>query len=126
MEENKKLSTLLFAMKDNAEETELPMFNGGRFTHRHIQPLMVGKYYLSVQASIHHYCHPKDNVALENYESFEIALMDDEGSFHVIQDVFPGFELSDELHEYYEDPIYPHVPIELVAELYDHAKKVTE
>lgn len=128
MENNKNLLDLLLDMKENMTETSLPRFDGGVMVHRQIRGLSLGNtpYVLSVQASEYHYCHPRQTIELENYESFEIALINQmTGNFVAAKNVFTDFPDNDDLHEYFEGSVYGYVPIELVADLYAHAKKAT-
>lgn len=126
MKDNKKLLNLLLDMKERTTETEVPRFDGGTLIHRMIGHLDLDfpDYKLSVQASEYHYCHPRLTVDLEDYQSFEIAMINIKtGDFLDICFEYPNFPYCEELSECHDGTVYGNVPIEIVAELYDYTKK---
>lgn len=126
MENNEKLLNLLLDLKERNEETSLPRYDGGVMIHRMIRHLDLDfpDHKLSVQASEYHYCHPRQTIELENYESYEIAMLNVvTGDFIDICFEHPNFPYCEELSSCYEGTVYAYVPIEIVAELYDYLKK---
>lgn len=75
------------------------------------------EYSLSVQASESHYCTPRAYLPLDQYKSFELAIIYKDSLSKDIVEIkdFPKF---DEILEYYNGSVFECVPKELVEELY--------
>ena len=75
------------------------------------------EYSLSVQASESHYCTPRAYLPLDQYKSFELAIIYKDSLSKDIVEIkdFPKF---DEILEYYNGSVFEYVPKELVEELY--------
>lgn len=57
----------------------------------------IGKWSLSVQCSRHHYCSPRtDGLSFEEYDSYEVGIFLEHGSFFKPSNVHPGLKDLDE------------------------------
>lgn len=80
----------------------------------------VGDCWLSIQASVYHYCTPRENLEnLAEYTTMEFALLNRKAKFISVTDVLPGFT---ELEDYYDGTIYSYAPVELIEKLYQALK----
>ncbi|QFP93470.1 UNVERIFIED_ORG: hypothetical protein Xoosp15_205 [Xanthomonas phage Xoo-sp15] len=73
---------------------------------------------LSVQASFHAYCAPRETTYLQDYESMEMAIIKGGEFVSLTQLLVPHVELMKELDEYFEGEVYPYVPVELIERVY--------
>ena len=74
-------------------------------------------YHLSVQCSKIHYSSPREMLNLECYENFEIAIMDEAGSF-AYPAILDDFSRSLDLKSHFDGSIFIFVPKDLVEDLY--------
>lgn len=91
----------------------------GKSMYRQFEPLRLNSnLWFSIQASYAHYCTPRETLDnLEDYSHWEIALFDKD-NFLSAADVIPDFRSLAELQYYFGGQVYPHVPKDLVEELY--------
>lgn len=75
-------------------------------------------YKLSVQASETHYCSPKETIALNLYDKFELAIT--LNSEFVYPDILNNFKRNKELYSYYDGTIFSYVPKDLIEDLYNY------
>jgi hypothetical protein len=92
---------------------------------RQLQPIKLGKYFLSIQASEYHYCMPKKSLTVDKYTCFEIAIFNKAGAFVSINRSrkFREFKRYSELLERISGvnssaAIYAYVDAELLNDLY--------
>ncbi|HEX5351704.1 MAG TPA: hypothetical protein VFW58_08755 [Trichococcus sp.] len=79
---------------------------------------------LSVQASMAHYSVPKKNVAVEDYEAFELTLTK-KGEFVSVEDIVKDNSIIEAFkpHKTSSKGSYPFVPAEVIEQLYLYLKK---
>lgn len=73
---------------------------------------------LSVQASFHAYCTPRETTYLQDYEAMEMAIIKGGEFVSLTQLLVPNVMLMKELDEYFEGDVYPYVPVELIERVY--------
>lgn len=89
--------------------------------HRIHKSIPIGNFRISIQASEHHYCTPRETLPLEQYETVEIAIF--EGGKWIqphTDERFKTFGRLSELLEQYEHgevAVGAFVPVDLVQDL---------
>lgn len=72
---------------------------------------------MNVQASMQHYCIPKQTTNLENYKKMELSFIRND-VFTNFENITNNKELSNKLKKYELGEIYAYVPCELIEEIY--------
>lgn len=86
-------------------------------------PIKIGNYKLSIQASHHHYCTPREILRnLYMYTTMEIAIIKNNNFLDLKDDLLISFKDNDRLSSYVADnyAIYEYVPIKYIQSLYEH------
>lgn len=96
--------------------------------HRILNPIKLGNYNLSIQASYSHYCEPRKTVDINDYKSMEIAIFDSNDEW--VQPREDGyirqFSRYEELIDDYElgsVAVRGWTPIDLIQDLCNYLEK---
>lgn len=88
---------------------------GGRI-YNHIQTK--SGYNLSIQCSTFHYCEPNKLIAIQNYKTYEIAIIKNN------EFIQPNLEdFKHDMEEYNCGGVYGYVPKQIVEDLYNYLNK---
>lgn len=105
----------------NSQSDQLRMFKGIR----------VGKYHLSIQASLWHYCIPRRTLTVDKYSSMELGIFKVNRSgllnikrSNVIKNFSRYSELLNTASGGKDHPVYAFVPVDLINDLYLYLKSI--
>lgn len=110
----KELDPAFYEMMANRDPLE---HRGRTFRELTVSP----EHALSIQGSGFHYCSPKIKTSPENYESMEMAFFY-RGAMCKAAKVIKDPKLLAAVEEYYSNPVYSFVPVQLIEEIYQHTK----
>lgn len=95
---------------------------------RHFNQIEVGKYALSIQASMYHYCSPRETLDKDQYYSMEMAIFYNDKWLRILtHKSLKKFERYNELIERAENVkssacVYGWVPVDLIEAFYQFLK----
>ena len=76
-------------------------------------------YYLSIQCSKYHYCSPKKNIKIQDYEEYEVSIIGKRGNDCIVENNKSfNKEIKEIFDKYEDDGVMGYVPASDVEKLY--------